>query len=70
MMMITCQCDALVGKFNVAPLIIGLVAPICLRFLALSLCLGGLVSEEPDHDDEVDAELPDVTNMLMQLKIF
>ena len=24
--------------------------------------LGGLVSEEPDHDDEVDAELPDVTN--------
>lgn len=36
MMMITYQCDALVEKFNVTPLIIGLVGPICLRFVALS----------------------------------
>lgn len=36
LMMITYQCDALVEKFNVTALIIGLVPPICLRFLALS----------------------------------
>ncbi|EOA23557.1 hypothetical protein CARUB_v10016751mg [Capsella rubella] len=36
LMMITYQCDALVDKFNVTPLIIGLVGPICLRFVALS----------------------------------
>ncbi|VVB03925.1 unnamed protein product [Arabis nemorensis] len=36
LMMITYQCDALVEKFNVTPLIIGLVAPICLRYVALS----------------------------------
>lgn len=36
LMMITYQCDALVEKFNVTPLIIGLVGPICLRFVALS----------------------------------
>ncbi|CAL9232714.1 unnamed protein product [Arabidopsis halleri] len=36
LMMITYQCDALVEKFNVTPLIIGLVGPICLRFVSLS----------------------------------
>lgn len=36
LMMVTSQCDALVDKFNVTPLIIGLVGPICLRFVALS----------------------------------
>ncbi|CAH2045682.1 unnamed protein product [Thlaspi arvense] len=36
LMMITLQCDALVEKFNVTPLIIGLVGPICLRLVALS----------------------------------
>jgi len=37
LMMITYQCDALVDKFNVTPLIIGLVGPISLRYMALSL---------------------------------
>ncbi|VYS51876.1 unnamed protein product [Arabidopsis thaliana] len=36
LMMITYQCDALVDKFNVTPLIIGLVGPISLRYVALS----------------------------------
>ncbi|XP_010514064.1 PREDICTED: TATA box-binding protein-associated factor RNA polymerase I subunit B-like [Camelina sativa] len=36
LMMVTSQCDALVDKFNVTPLIIGLVGPICLRYVALS----------------------------------
>ncbi|CAN8323413.1 unnamed protein product [Cochlearia groenlandica] len=36
LMMITHQCDALVEKFNVTPLIIGLVGPISLRYVSLS----------------------------------
>lgn len=36
LMMIMSQCDALVEKFSVTPLIIGLVGHICLRFVALS----------------------------------
>ncbi|CAN8266694.1 unnamed protein product [Cochlearia groenlandica] len=34
--MVTYQCDAFVERFNVTPLIVGLVGPICLRFVALS----------------------------------
>ncbi|KAG2260387.1 hypothetical protein Bca52824_079681 [Brassica carinata] len=55
-MMITYQCDALVEKFNVTPLIIGLVAPICLRFLALSGAFDRDWADNAIRDSELQSQ--------------
>ncbi|XP_018463878.2 TATA box-binding protein-associated factor RNA polymerase I subunit B [Raphanus sativus] len=55
-MMITYQCDALVEKFNVTPLIIGLVAPICLRFLALSGAFDQDWADNAIRDSELQSQ--------------
>ncbi|XP_006395748.2 TATA box-binding protein-associated factor RNA polymerase I subunit B [Eutrema salsugineum] len=52
LMMITFQCDALVEKFNVTPLIIGLVGPICLRLVALSGVFDDGWADKAVHDSE------------------
>ncbi|XP_010426572.1 PREDICTED: TATA box-binding protein-associated factor RNA polymerase I subunit B-like [Camelina sativa] len=58
LMMITYQCEALVEKFKVTPLIIGLVGPICLRFVSLS---------EVFDDDWADKAIRD--SELLQSKV-
>ena len=55
-MMITYQCDALVEKFNVTPLIIGLVGPICLRFLALSGAFDQDWADNAIRDSELQSQ--------------
>ncbi|KAF8111591.1 hypothetical protein N665_0074s0118 [Sinapis alba] len=55
-MMITYQCDALVERFNVTPLIIGLVAPICLRFLALSGAFDQDWADNAIRDSELQSQ--------------
>lgn len=56
LMMITYQCDALVEKFNVTPLIIGLVAPICLRYVALSGVFDEGWADNAIHESELQFE--------------
>ncbi|XP_010419542.1 PREDICTED: TATA box-binding protein-associated factor RNA polymerase I subunit B-like, partial [Camelina sativa] len=58
LMMITYQCEALVEKFKVTPLVIGLVGPICLRFVSLS---------EVFDDDWADKAIRD--SELLQSKV-
>ena len=55
-MMITYQCDALVEKFNVTPLIVGLVGPICLRFLALSGAFDQDWADNAIRDSELQSQ--------------
>ncbi|ESQ47395.1 hypothetical protein EUTSA_v10027666mg [Eutrema salsugineum] len=55
-MMVTYQCDALVEKFNVTPLIIGLVAPICLRFVALSGVFDDDWADKAIHESELQSK--------------
>ncbi|KAL1215299.1 TATA box-binding protein-associated factor RNA polymerase I subunit B [Cardamine amara subsp. amara] len=55
-MMVTYQCDALVEKFNVTPLIIGLVGPVCLRFVALSGVYDDDWADNAMHDSEAQLE--------------
>ncbi|KAJ0229697.1 hypothetical protein HA466_0313940 [Hirschfeldia incana] len=55
-MMITYQCDALVEKFNVTPLIIGLVGPICLRFVALSGAFDQDWADNAIRDSELQSQ--------------
>lgn len=56
LMMITYQCDALVDKFNVTPLIIGLVGPISLRFVALSGVYDDDWADKAIRDSELQSE--------------
>lgn len=56
LMMITYQCDALVENFNVTPLIIGLVPPICLRYVALSGVFDDDWADKAIHDSEFQSE--------------
>ncbi|KAL1195590.1 TATA box-binding protein-associated factor RNA polymerase I subunit B [Cardamine amara subsp. amara] len=54
-MMVAYQCDALVEKFYVTPLIIGLVGPICLRFLALSGVFDDGAADKAILDSEIQS---------------
>ncbi|CAH8266570.1 unnamed protein product [Arabidopsis lyrata] len=56
LMMITYQCDALVDKFNVTPLIIGLVGPISLRYVALSGVYDDDWADKAIRDSELQSE--------------
>ncbi|CAH2079580.1 unnamed protein product [Thlaspi arvense] len=61
-MMITYQCDALVDKFDVTPLIVGLVAPICLRFVALSGVYDDDWADNSINDSELQSQDMQETN--------
>ncbi|VVA92444.1 unnamed protein product [Arabis nemorensis] len=54
------QCDALVDKFNVTPLIIGLVAPICLRHVALTGVFDDGWADKAIHDSESQSQEEEV----------
>ncbi|CAA7055807.1 unnamed protein product [Microthlaspi erraticum] len=56
LMMIMAQCDALVEKFNVTPLIIGLVGPISLRFVALSGVFDDDWADKSIHNSELQSQ--------------
>jgi hypothetical protein len=50
--MIQLQCKALVEKFNVSPLIVGLVGPIWLRYLAFTRVMADEWADEVIHESE------------------
>lgn len=52
-MMIEAQCEALVEKFNVKPLICGIVGPIWLRFLASTRVFDDGWADEAIHQSEI-----------------
>ncbi|XVE91490.1 hypothetical protein REPUB_Repub01dG0014700 [Reevesia pubescens] len=52
-MMIEAQCEALVEKFNVKPLICGIVGPIWLRFLAMTRVFDDGWADEAIHQSEI-----------------
>ncbi|XP_023636362.1 TATA box-binding protein-associated factor RNA polymerase I subunit B isoform X2 [Capsella rubella] len=56
LMMITYQCEALVEKFSVTPLIIGLVGPICLRFVSLSEVFDDDWADNAIRDSELQSK--------------
>uniref|UniRef100_A0A1J3FR22 TATA box-binding protein-associated factor RNA polymerase I subunit B n=1 Tax=Noccaea caerulescens TaxID=107243 RepID=A0A1J3FR22_NOCCA len=66
LMMIMSQCDALVEKFNVTPLIVGLVGPICLRFVALSGVFDEDWADKSIHDSELQSQVLDVEDVKVE----
>ncbi|OMO82437.1 hypothetical protein COLO4_23013 [Corchorus olitorius] len=52
-MMIQAQCEALVEKFNVKPLICGIVGPIWLRFVASTRIFDDSWADEAIHESEI-----------------
>ncbi|PIN18260.1 hypothetical protein CDL12_09088 [Handroanthus impetiginosus] len=54
--MIQMQCQALVEKFNVSPLIIGLVGPLWLRFLASTRIMTDDWADQAVHDSEAQTQ--------------
>lgn len=65
-LMIQFQAVALVEKFNVSPLIIGLVGPLWLRFLASTRIMADEWADQAVHDSETQmrgkAHCPSLTN--------
>ncbi|KAH6769520.1 hypothetical protein C2S51_014856 [Perilla frutescens var. frutescens] len=55
-LMIQLQSQALVEKFNVSPLIIGLVGPLWLRFLASTRVMADEWADQVIHDSEVQTQ--------------
>lgn len=55
-LMIQFQCQALVEKFNVSPLIIGLVGPLWLRFLASTKIMADEWADRVVHDSEAQTQ--------------
>ncbi|PIN04213.1 hypothetical protein CDL12_23252 [Handroanthus impetiginosus] len=54
--MIQLQCLALVEKFNVSPLVIGLVGTLWLRFLASTRIMADDWADRAVHDSEVQMQ--------------
>ncbi|KAK6159523.1 hypothetical protein DH2020_006837 [Rehmannia glutinosa] len=54
--MIQLQCKALVEKFNVSPLVIGLIGPLWLRFLASTRVMADEWADRAVHDSEAQTQ--------------
>lgn len=55
-LMLQSQCEALVEKFNVTPLICGMVGPVWLRFMALSRVFADVWADEVIQDSEIQTQ--------------